>query len=295
MSIQKYSMRQFLIFLFCCTLVANSSTAQVKDTLKYVFFGHTYAGGEPDGKKVDFRLEAMDMSQFDQIWLGGDVGAESDLNYSNYEYFEQIFSIQKPGNHWALGNHDTRNENIEWWEEFTGKGRYYAYAENGITTIVMDGNISPLDCENLNKQFNIIKNVCDTINHGHLIFLIHHGIASDVPGVAPPYTYSHTELQNWLPNCYSDTVTYANTIYPMLKEVEARGVDVFHLTGDMGTYYKQFSGISDDGVEYLAAGLGNGYRIEQGLPTHAPDVAIVFTHIVSSNSLSWQFVLINDL
>ena len=284
------------LYCFCCSILLCYPTySQTTDTLRYVFFGHTYAGGEPEGKRVDFRLEAMDMNQFDRIWLGGDIGAETDLNYSNLAYLDTIFDLKKAGNHWALGNHDTRNENIEWIEEFSGKERYYAYTEHSITTIVMDGNISPLDCENLNKQFELIKQVCDTINQGYLIFLVHHGIATDVPGVASPLSYAHTELQNWLPNCYSDTLNYANSIYPLLQKVESRGIDVFHITGDVGSYYKQYHGISDHGVEYLAAGLGNGYRILQGLPIHAPDVAIVFTHILPNNQLSWEFVLINDL
>jgi hypothetical protein len=284
----------YLFFLLCLSF-ENSIFSQPDDTLTYVFFAHTYQGGEPDGKKVDFRLEAMDMSQFDRIWLGGDIGAEADLNYVNFSYLDSIFSIRKPGNHWALGNHDTRNENIEWFEEYTGKPRYYAYSENNITTIVMDGNITPLDCESLNEQFNIIKNVCDTISSGYLIFLIHQGLVTGVPGVAGSITYAHTEMKNWLPNCYSDTVTYANTIYPMLKDVESRGVNVLHITGDTGGYHKKYYGVSDDGVEYFAAGLGNGYKILAGIPIDFPDIALVFKHVLSTNVLTWEFVEVNDL
>lgn len=287
-----------LIRIILCTFLIASfclNTKAQNDTLTYVFFGHPYQGGGPDGKEVDFRLEAMDMSQFDGIWLGGDVGSEAALNYSNFNYLDSLFDLDHPMTHWALGNHDTRNGNLEWIEEFTERPSFYAHSANGLTVVVLDGNITPLDCEKLNAQYNLIQSVCDTIQSGHLVFLVHHGIAIGVPNVLDPIHYAHNEAKHWLPHCYHDSATYSNAIYPLLVDVEQRGVEVLHIMGDTGSWYKSYHGTSTDGVEYFAAGLGNGYKIQTGQAIHAPDVAIVFKHILFNNQLIWSFVKINDL
>lgn len=285
--------RIILCILFIGSFIIPSKAQN--DTLTYVFFGHPYQGGEPDGKAVDFRLEVMDMSQFDGIWLGGDVGSEAALNYTNLNYLDSLFDLDNPMTHWALGNHDTRNGNLEWIEEFTQRPSFYSHSANGLTVVVLDGNITPLDCEKLNAQYNLIQSICDTIQSGNLVFLVHHGIAIGVPNVADPVTYAHNEAKNWLPHCYHDSATYSNAIYPLLANVEQRGVEVFHIMGDTGSWYKSYHGTSTDGVDYLAAGLGNGNKIQTGQPIHAEDVAIVFKHILSTNQLTWSFVKINDL
>ncbi|WMX13478.1 metallophosphoesterase [Aureispira sp. CCB-E] len=277
-----------------CLMGSVVVCTNAQDTLTYAFFGHPYQG-DPDGKKVDFRLEAMDMSQFDGIWLGGDVGSEAALKYTNLQYLDSLFDLDNPMTHWALGNHDTRNGNLEWIEEFTERPSFYAYSSNGLTVVVLDGNITPLDCEKLNAQYNLVKSVCDTIQSGHLVFLIHHGIAIDVPGVSNPITYAHNEAQNWMAHCYHDSSSYTKSIYPLMVNAKQRGVNVFHIMGDTGSWYKSFHETSVDGVEYLAAGLGNGYRLQTGQTIYAADVAIIFKHVLANNQLTWSFVEINDL
>jgi len=266
--------------------------AQPQDTLTYVFFGHTYQWGTAG---VDARIEQCDLAQFDRIWLGGDVCSEASLKYSTISYINDLFDLGKPGNHWALGNHDSRNGNIEWITEFTKRPTYYAYSENNLTTIVIDGNISPLDCENLNKQYEIIKNVCDTINNGKLIFLVHHGIYQNVPNILNPQSYGHSYLHNWISNCSSDTNTYLKTIYPMLVQAENRGVDVLSIMGDVGANVKSYYGISDDGIEYFGSGINNTYNILYGIPIVSPDLVLIFKHVPSTNSLTWEFVELNSL
>jgi len=264
------------------------------DTLKYAFFGHTYLWGG-GGVRVDERIENMDMSQFDRVWLGGDICSEASLDYSTLEYINSVYGIDQPGNHWTLGNHDSRNGNMEWIEEITGRPLYYAHYENNLTTIVLNGNISPLDCENLNKQYQMIQNVCDTINSGHLMILVHHGIYENVPGVANPGSYGHSQLANWMANCYDSPADYLHTIYPMLVEVENRGVHVMQIMGDVGANLKSYHGISDDGIEYFGSGINNSYNVYYNIPITDPDLILVFTHILSTDELSWEFVELNDL
>ena len=265
---------------------------QAQDTLTYVFMGHTYEWGG-GGAKVDERIENMDLTQFDRIWLGGDICSETSLNYSTIEYIDSLFDIGKPGNHWALGNHDTRDGNPEWINEFTKRPDFYAYHENGITTVVLDGGISPLDCENINKQYEMIKNVCDTVSNGYLIFLVHQAINQNVPGIEAA-SYAHVKIKNWEANCYSDSASYADLIYPMLVEVEAKGVEVIHIVGDIGMWAKSYYGISSDGIEYLASGINNSQNFQSGTPVTNTDKLLVFKHVLSTNTLTWEFVELNS-
>lgn len=291
------SKKSYYIIVYFTTIIlfARSNSplfAQSKDTLTYIFLGHIYQYGS-GGDRVDYRIEKMDLSRFDRIWLGGDVCSEASLEYSTLAYINKLFDLGKPGNHWALGNHDTRNGNLEWIREFTGRPTYYAYNENGITTIVINGTITPLDCENLNKQFKMIENVCDTISTGYLIFLVHHGIYTDVPGIPNPPVYGQSHLKSWIANCYDDSAAYIDAIYPMLINVENKGVEVLHIMGDVGDNY--FYGISDDGIEYFGSGINNSSNMNLGIPITSPDYVLVFKHVVSTNELTWEFVELNSL
>lgn len=280
-----------LIIIIAILFGSNGFTQS--DTLKYIFLGHPYLWG--NSQKIDTRVENIDTSEYNGIWLGGDVLSEASLYYSNFEYLDRLFNLSKPTNHWTLGNHDSRNRNREWYSEFTKRPSYYAYSQNGLTTIVMDGNISPLDCENLDKQYAMIKGVCDTITQGHLMFLIHHGIAIDVPGVKNPSGYGHSALKNWMGNCDADTATYIKTIYPMLVELESKGVNVMHVMGDVGAYKKSYHAVSDDGIDYFGSGINNSYNVLKNLPITEPDLVLIFKHIPKEQKMTWEFVELNNI
>ena len=282
-----------LQIITCLVLLSNLPSLGQKDTLTYGFFGHPYYWA--NSTRIDPRVENLDTSQFDGIWLGGDVISEASLLYSNFEYLDSMFNLKKPSNHWTLGNHDTRNRNLEWYSEFTKRSTYYTHSTLGLTTIVMNGNITPLDCENLDKQFKMIQNVCDTISSGYLIFLIHHGITVNVPGVAQPSTYGHSAFTNWMSNCYDDSASYVKSIYPMLIDVEKRGVEVMHIMGDVGANAKSYYGISDDGIEYFGSGINNSYNDVKNIPIVNPDLILVLEHIPSKNKMNWKFVELNSL
>ena len=281
-----------LVFLLILFFIKNMALGQ-KDTLSYVFIGHPYLWG--NSEKIDSRIEKMDTSEFDGIWLGGDVLSETGLYYSNFEYLDSLFNLSKPENHWTLGNHDTRNGNLEWYSEFTKRPTYYTYSVKGLTVIVMNGNISPLDCETLDKQYEMIKNVCDTISQGYLIFLIHQGITIDVPGIPSPSSYGHTALKNWMAHCEDDSSTYTKAIYPTLVALEEKGIEVMHVMGDVGANKKYFHGISDHGIDYFGSGINNSYNLLKEIPITNPDMVLIFKHIPKENKILWEFVEVNSL
>jgi hypothetical protein len=226
-----------------------------QDTLSFVFIGHCYQINTV-GDKVDFRVEALDLSEFSGVWLGGDVCSEAMLNYTTVQYIDTLFDLGNPNTHWALGNHDARNGNWEWYEEFTGRETYYSYASHGITRIIMNSNLLPTNCEMLEEQFKIITKVCDTISESSdLVLLMHHGLWRDIPNLPSPGVYGQSDLRYWNANCDSVNTQFVDVIYPKLIEVKQRGVHVTCVMGDMGVSYKKFDMFSTDSIRFMGCGL----------------------------------------
>ncbi len=240
---------------FALLLVVLGTSTEAQNNIKYLFAGHCYQNGST-AYHVDYRLEQLDKTPYLGIWLGGDVSSEAMLDYATMEYIDGVFNLGNPETHWALGNHDARNGNWEWYEQFTGKKTYYAYSSNGITRIVLNTNLVPTNCEAIDEEFNIITNVCDTIEQSsYFILIMHHGLWRDVPGLPPPPTYAQSDLKFWNANCDSINTNFVQVVYPKLLEVKERGIEVICIVGDMGSGPKKFQMDSDDGIHFLGCGL----------------------------------------
>ena len=248
------------VIVFMITGINNTfSQDQIhkNETLKYIFMGHTYQLGG-GGIRVDERIEQLDLSVYEGIWLGGDICSEATLEYSTIEYLDSLFNLSNPNTYWTFGNHDIRNGNLEWIHEFSGKETFYTHYQNGFTSIILNTNLVPSQCEQLNDQYYMIENVCDTIQQSsHLILLTHHGIWRGVPDLPPPGWYAHSDLIYWNSNCFSVNSTFVNSIYPMLLEVENRGIEVICIIGDMGATQKKIDLQSVDSISFLGCGLND--------------------------------------
>jgi hypothetical protein len=288
-------MRIFIIFLFVIFNFNNTfgqDQIHKNEILKYIFMGHTYQrdGG---GSKVDERIEQLDFSEYEGIWLGGDICSEATLDYSTIEYLDSLFDLSNENTYWTFGNHDIRNGNLEWIYEFSGKGTYYSHYQNGFTSIILNTNLIPSQCEQLNDQYYMIENVCDTIQQSsHLILIMHHGIWRDVPDLPPPATYAHSDLIYWNSNCFSVNSTFVNSIYPMLLEVKNRGVEVICILGDMGASQKKFDMQSIDGISFLGCGLNSSpedYVLILEYETESQDLIYKFHNLDSLSNKSTSF------
>ncbi len=274
---------KFLIIFF---LLVIGFSLQAQDTIQYLFVGHCYQRGT-NGTRVDYRIEQLDKSVYEGVWLGGDVCSEAMLNYSTVQYIDSVFHLGSSETHWALGNHDARNGNWEWYTEFVGQKTYYAYSSHGITRVVMNTNIVPVNCEMLNEEYEIISNVCDTISESkYLILLMHHGIWEGVPGLPSPSSYAQSNLKYWNANCDSVDTPFYKVVYPKLVDVKNRGIEVICVLGDMGSGPKKFEMDSDDGIHFLGCGL---YYNE-------PDNNVLtFTYTLPDQKLTWQFDNLDSL
>ena len=252
----------------------------------WLFTGHTMQINTP-GNKIDYRLEGLDLNQYSGIWLGGDVCGESLLNYSTVRYIDSVFDLGNPEMHWTMGNHDAREGNWEWYEEFTNRPTYYAYNSNHVTRIIFNTNLVPTNCEMIDDQYQIITNVCDTISESeYLILIMHHGLWRDIPGLPQPINYANSDLVYWSANCDSVNTPFSRFIYPKLLAVESRGIEVICLMGDLSGNKKTFNMISDDGIQFLGTGL------QENQPD---DKVLIFTLDKQTRELSWEFQNLDSL
>ncbi len=278
----------FLGLLLMGVMACFQSKAQ-NDTIKYLFAGHTYQF-YTHGDKVDTRLEGLDLSAYESIWLGGDVCSEALLEYRTLEYIDGLFNLKHPNSHWTLGNHDARNANWKWLEELTGKKTYYTSHYKGISYMVLNTTLTPYDCEQLDDQYRILVNLCDTISESsHLILIMHHCLWEGVPGLPEPSRYAQSNLRYFSFNCYRPDATFLDEIYPRLIEVQKRGVEVILIMGDMGA--KKIDVLSDDGIRFLGAGLTHSkFQTPEELEKAGPDWLIEFRHVPEKRELEWEFL-----
>ena len=275
-------------FGYCLVLLSFLITLPIvaQEQLSFLFVGHC-SQIETAGTQVDYRVRQLNMSAYNGIWIGGDVCSESMLNYSTIQHIDKVFDLGNPETHWTLGNHDARNGNWEFYEEFTGRKTYYAYSSNEITYIILNTNLVPTNCNMINEQYEIISAVCDTIQQSkYLILLMHHGLWRDIPDLPPPATYAHSDLIYWNANCDSVNTNFVNIVYPKLVEVKQRGIDVFCVMGDMGASKKKFEMDSVDGIHFLGCGLNEN---------HPDDLVLIFNYNTVSHELNYNFHNLDSL
>lgn len=263
--------------------VDNSS-----DTLCYLFAGHTY-----HGLRVDPRLISLDKTKYSRIWLGGDICSEALLEKSTVQHIDNVFDLAKPTTQYALGNHDVRNGNMQWYKSFCERESFNYYSANGAVSVCLNSMLNPTLCEELNSQYRMLKTICDTISESKHLFVFHHaGLWDRVPDLPPSATYSHSNFIYWSANCDSATSYYENTIYPMLKEVRSRGIKVYCIIGDTGTgSLKGFHQETSDSIHFFASGLYNAKYLHNPILFQAqiPDSILVFKHDLINQQMEWQF------
>jgi len=260
---------------------------EVKFNKSYVFLGHIYE----TNSTIDPRVAALDYSKYDGIWLGGDVCAETTLEEETLEMLDLQFDLSNPTTHWTLGNHDIRSGNINWITNKTLRPTYYTTSFDGITLMVLNSMFfyGGYDTLSVNKQFEMIQNVCDTIqNSSHLVLLTHHMVWNIVvPGSRNLANLDRSDTYFNL----NPAQHYEHSVYPLLEQVEARGVDVIHIAGDFGQKAAKLEALTASGVQYIGSGITSNTLYHSTNSTHGiPDSILVMHHDILQRELTWEFV-----
>lgn len=292
-----------IFFIFILTACNSSNEKLIKNNYKYLFLGHPYQYGVEKGNRIDNRLADLDKSIFDQIWLGGDVCSNTNLEIETLYYLDSIFNIKSPYTYWTLGNHDIMYQKNDFIEKATGKRTFYANYNNGFTVLQINSNLDNLYlkykdpdlCKCRDEQYELIKTVCDTISNksSHLVFLMHHVLWYDIDPNAS--TYANFIHKKWMAKCDS-TSNFTNDIYPLLKKVQNRNIQVICIAGDVGMYGKQGFFKDSENIVYLGSGINNSSIWDEKERSNAlKDKVLILNHDFFNKKITWSFSDLDSL
>lgn len=274
---------------------------------KILFIGHGYQWYAPGRNRMDHRLEMIDHDAFDEVWLGGDITARSSAQRSTMAYLDSIFDLGNPAFHWAVGNHDLEDGDPALISEYTGRPLSYTAHEDGLTMLVLNTVLDSIYegdgekiCAEKERQWELIRSVTDTIqNSSHLVVLMHHVIWRDI--FDPAWRYANLIMRTYDLRCSAGDSSghWKNTIWPALKKVQQRGVQVFCIAGDVGqgdfSQRLKWGRSKVAGIQLLASGINNSRYIvnrdlwQQKVDEGRQDKILVLTHNPKERSLRWEF------
>ncbi|MEL6721269.1 MAG: hypothetical protein AAFP82_21390, partial [Bacteroidota bacterium] len=248
---------------------------------EYLFLGHIYESSN----RIDKRVEAINFERYAGIWLGGDVCVETTEEYETLEYLDCVFDLGKENIHWAVGNHDIRNGNMDWISEFTKRPTYYTQYQNGLQIVVINtclGRNDPLKdrCEEMEEQYQLLDAVLDTVQAAsQLILLSHHNVWGGID------EHIFCEAANacalWNNFRCGHSSKFAPYFYDKLKVVRERGIEVIAVAGDGGQKSKKYEYQDKAGIHFLVSGIDRNSSFNSN-----PDSLLIFQHNPTKQELS---------
>jgi len=225
----------------------------------------------------------IDLKPYELKLLGGDLSAYTSKDRLTMDSLNKVYDFGDPNTLWSLGNHDY--DDLELIQEYTKRPPFYTYNTQNITFLVLDTQDSSSNF--VGAQMEMIKNVIDTISQSTHLILLHHKLI---------WLYQNADLNNYMESISNGKMgelfhfinpnNFYTEVYPLLLEVEKKGIDVFCIAGDIGTYTKSFYYQTPEGVDFLASGL-NG---------EDPDnKVLILKYDRKETKLDFDFVLLKDL
>ena len=304
----RFFAQAFFLLLTCSFIFLSACKEENVIEKSYLFIGHSYQWGPKKYNRVDLRLEKTDWSHYDQLWLGGDLCVRSSEHHQTLDHLDSVFHISQPTTHWALGNHDINSGHPEWITQKTRRPSFYTTSFDGLCLLVLNTNFNhPQDraytedkCDLLNKQFQLLKQVTDTIQHSsHLIILHHHALLTNE---LSDHRYSMDTIFHFyrpqLPFRCEPEQSFETAAYPLLLAAKKRGVEVLLIGGDLGMRQKMFQYNDKNGIWFLGSGINNSIGriyIPPWVTNFSPDHLLEFKHQPARRSLSWTFRPVKEL
>lgn len=290
-----------LFIFFSCKKEANKPQ-------QYLFLGHIYQWGVEDNNRIDFRFKGFDFKAWDQIWLGGDLCPRTTEYPETIDYLDSIFDLSSAQTHWALGNHDTNHGNLNWIKNKTQRNSFYSTYLNGICLIVLNTtefhhpNYKPSksECTLLDNQLLMLQNIADTINNASHCVILHHNallsnqMVDDSIDIGKIFNVYRSGLKV---SCRQSD-TFEKVLFPVLKKIQKKGVQVILVGGDLGQRVKEFEYQTSEGIWFLGSGINNS-ALAPNMPAYvtntSSDKVLIFSHQVKMKKLSWEFIELKEL
>jgi len=277
-------------------LSCESEAPNPIDKKGILFLGHTYRW-HTASDKVDERIERLDLRGYEQLWLGGDMCSETTQKKATLDYLDRLFDLGSPATLWALGNHDYRNGNHDWIREKTGRELHYVQSFPGMKVMVMNTSYHVTEeCTQKEAQMEMIRNTCRTVSGvSHLVLISHMLTWTDVDPDMDAKNVANSD-KAWLPLSCAGGSQFQRSIYPLLLEVQERGIQVMVIAGDVGQKDKFYEYQTKEGVWFLASGINNSF--EQDLEKRAllpKDRLLYLEYDHSTRLLTWEFPVLDEL
>ncbi len=268
----------FLLLLSFCWF--SCSKEKTPESVQYIHLAHTRTDLNPE---IIEEVKHVNLSPYGMLWLGGDLSALSSIDSGTMTYLDGYFNLSDENTLWALGNHDYMDTSLV--SSVTSRPTYYAYHKNGLTFLVLDTQIS--DCSFTGSQKALIETVCDTIAASSHLIVLHHKLIwmegdPILENQVDQVSNGPLGSCNW---CIFPNNFYAD-IYPLLSNVQDRGIQVLCIGGDVGLFAKQFEYKTSKGIYFMASGMNW---------QSSDNKTIVFTHYPEERVLKWEFKSLKDL
>ncbi len=299
-------MKLFHLFFIAIASIfaACQPNASVEKT--YLVLGHPYDWKV--GNRLDPRLEQLDFSRFDQIWLGGDVCGQLTQSPQTMEHLDSLLDFSSGKVQWTLGNHDVMYGNLQYITNKTKRPTFYSSWEDGICLLVLNTNLFWLkpwaapqeNCAEKQAQMQLIQQVTDTVQQAsHLIVFHHHALLNELKldSLGQVIKAFNVDPQRVLMTCDS-TSNLTAWLYPRLVKIMARGVKVILVGGDLGMKAKKFEYTTPEGITLLGTGINNSLDKKhppEYVTNFDPDEVLLLHHQPETENLWWEFVFLNDL
>jgi len=272
----------FSILLLLSSCKKEEETPIAETPKEIIHIGHTKT--DQEGEIVDV-LQNINFSEYQLICHGGDVDQNTSTNEGIMEDWNDLFDFGSQRTLWTLGNHDVDNRNII--QQYTNRESYYAYTFGKTTFLVLDTQLD--ESTIIDQQLELFNNVCDTISDSSSLVILTHLLfwLPDNDELEPQID----DIANGkFGTCFYCTKSnnFYDDLYPRLKELRDRGIQVLCIAGDLGVKLNQFEYQTEDGIFFLASGLDflNPDAVNQVLLLHYND---------QSEQLEWEFEAVESL
>lgn len=277
--------KQYLVKLILVSIIAGNSFSiySQQDTIKRIIFiphprseNTTHQCSLPAIEKIDF-------SKFDMTLLGGDLAYYTTIDRVSMNHLDSIYNFGSENTLWTMGNHDLNNPALI--TEFTHRQRSYAYFTDKITFFVLDveiGSTGFVSSHVTNEQVTSLQNIADTISSSRYLIVLHGRLLWMIGD-----EYLSTKLDSVAESTKQlDTSNFNTIVFPILKEVKKKGVQVLCLGGDKSKINIQYS--PEDSITYIASTMAPEFTDEVN------DVVILDQNL-NTDSLTWKFVPLSEV
>ena len=275
---------------------------------KFLALGHIYRWDDTNDR-MDPRIDALDVSGYDGIWLLGDLTGRTSERASTLDYIDQKFDLASPSTHWSLGNHDLIEGDSARIVARTQRPtfHYVPAAAEGLNVLVLNTNlfvwprseVPAVRCTQLERQFDLLNEVTALQQPGEQLVVLHHHAllpqarADTFPTLNLVWNFYHPEF--WT-TCDSAR-TFEQHYLPLLDEIRSKGVDVTFIGGDIGQRAKRFTHRDEQGILWLGTGINNSMDPRFPPPyvtDFGADHILELTYHPQERRLDHRFIKLNE-